>query len=90
MSSADSCFFTNAIQIGEWSGRPTGLPDYSPFAQYLHPQVVYKHWAASERTFFAGKANAVGVADSILRSGRGLGGRGNAHPKDAEIGRAHV
>ena len=45
--------------------------------------MVYKHRAASERTFSAGKVNAVGIADCILRSGRGLGGRGNAHPKAA-------
>ena len=83
VSSVDSCFFTNAIQSGKWSGSPTGLDEHLPFAQYLHPQVVYKHRAASERTFSAGKGNAVGIADCILRSGRGLGGRGNAHPKAA-------
>ena len=50
----DSCFFTNAIQSGKCSGRTKGLDEHLPFAQYLHPQVVYKHWAASERTFSAG------------------------------------
>ena len=55
VSLADSCFFTIAIQNGKWSGSPTGLYEHLPFAQYLHPQVVYKHWAASERTFSAGK-----------------------------------
>ena len=83
MSLADSCILTNAIQSGKRSGRTKGLPDLLPFAQYLHPQVVYKHRAASERTSSADEGNAVGIADGILRRGRGLGGRGNAHPKDA-------
>ena len=55
VSLAVSCFFTNAIQSGKWSVSPTGLDEHLPFAQYLHPQVVYKHWAASERIFSAGK-----------------------------------
>ena len=54
VSLANSCFFTNTIQRGKCSGRTKGLDEHLPFAQYLHPQVVYKHWAASERTFFAG------------------------------------
>ena len=83
MSLADSCFFTNAIQSGKCSGRTKGLDEHLPFAQYLHPQVVYKHWAASERTFSAGLGKAFGIAECFLGSGRGLGGRGNAHPKAA-------
>ena len=55
VSLADSFFFTNAIKSGKWSARTKGLDEHLPFAQYLHPQVVYKHWAASERTFSAGK-----------------------------------
>ena len=53
VSLVDSCFFTIAIQSGKWSGSPSGLDEHLSFAQYLHPQVVYKHWAASERTFSA-------------------------------------
>ena len=83
VSLADSLFFTNAVQSGKLSGSPSGLDEQLPFAQYLHPQVVYKHWAASERTFSAGKGNAVGIADGILSSGSGLGGRGIAPPKAA-------
>ena len=44
---------------------------------------MYKHWAASERTFSARKVEAVGIADCALRSGRSLGGRGLAPPKAA-------
>lgn len=83
VSLADSRFFTKGTQRGNESGSPKGLNDHSPFAQYLHSQVVYKHWAASERTCAAEMGKAFGIAECVLGSGRGLGGRGIAHPKDA-------